>query len=118
MREARLPPRIGYALFAALNLVPDLAQAAQELRLARAMTKGRPPARVPGPREVFSLMLPLLAFALRRAGRVALALEARGLKAGLSRTLLRAPRLHRRDALFATAALVLLVAGLALTIAL
>jgi energy-coupling factor transport system permease protein len=67
---------------------------------------------------VFSLMLPLLAFALRRAGRAALALEARGLKAGLSRTLLRAPRLHRRDALFATAALVLLVAGLALTIAL
>jgi hypothetical protein len=49
---------------------------------------------------------------------VALALEARGLKAGLSRTLLGAPRLHRRDGVFAAAALVLLAAGLALTIAL
>jgi energy-coupling factor transport system permease protein len=105
MAYCRLPPRIGYSLFAAMQLVPDLASEAQQIRLARAMKTGRPPRRIPGPMEVFSLVIPLLAFAIRRAGRTAIAMEARGLAAGTPRTILHAPRFRMRDAFFVIVAL-------------
>ena len=95
----RLPPRIGYALFAVMQLVPDLAAEAQQMRLARAMKSGRQLRKVPGPREVFSLIIPLLAYAIRRAGRTAIAMEARGLSPG-PRTIMSIPRLTGRDAVF------------------
>jgi len=57
----RLSPQIGYALFSAMQLVPDLAAEAQQIRLARAMKRGRPPRRFSGPFELFSLVIPLLA---------------------------------------------------------
>ena len=99
----RLPPSIGFALFQALNLVPDLGREAQQVRLARAMRTGRPPRRIPGPVELFSLIVPLLAYAIRRAGRSALAMEARGLAPGRARTVMNAPVLRRRDAGFVIA---------------
>ena len=99
----RLPPSIGFALFQALNLVPDLGREMQQIRLARAMRKGRPPRRVPGPVELFSLVVPLLAYSIRRAGRSALAMEARGLAPGRSRTVMNAPAIRRRDAAFVVA---------------
>ncbi|QFU16189.1 energy-coupling factor transporter transmembrane component T [Microvirga thermotolerans] len=92
-----LPPRIGYSLFAVMQLVPDLASEAQQMRLARAMKSGRPPRRIPGPFELFGLIVPLLAFAIRRAGRTAVAMEARGLSPDGPRTLMNAPRFRRRD---------------------
>lgn len=97
----RLPPSVGFALFQALNLVPDLGRQMQEIRLARAMRRGRPPRRVPGPAELVSLIVPLLAYAIRRAGRSALAMEARGLAPGAKRTVTNAPAPRRRDAVFA-----------------
>ncbi len=100
MRYGRLPPQIGYSLFAAMQLVPDLAAEVQQMRLARAMKSGRPPRRIPGPVEIFSLVIPLLAFAIRRAGRTAIAMEARGLSPRAPRTFLNAPRFSRRDAIF------------------
>lgn len=109
----RLSPRIGYALFSALQLVPDLAAEAQQVRLARSMKAGRPPRRVPGPLETASLVIPLLAFAIRRASRAAVALEARGLTAGRPRTVIGAPVFGRSDIAFAALALVLLVVALA-----
>jgi energy-coupling factor transport system permease protein len=111
MKDWRLSPRIGYALFSALNLVPDLASEAQQIRLARAMKRGGLPRRIPGLVEGFSLMLPLLAFAIRRASRAAIAMEARGLAGHGTRTILGAPVLARRDAVFAGLALALLVAA-------
>jgi energy-coupling factor transport system permease protein len=105
MAHCRLPPWIGYSLFAAMQLVPDLASEAQQMRLARAMKSGRPPRRIPGPLEVSSLVIPLLAFAIRRAGRTAIAMEARGLSPDATRTILNAPRFSRRDAIFALIAL-------------
>ncbi len=107
MRDWKLSPRIGYALFSALNLVPDLAAEAQQARLARAMKRGKPPSRFAGPIETFSLILPLLAYAIRRATRAAIAMEARGLTAG-ARTIVGAPRLRTRDAIFTGASLALL----------
>jgi energy-coupling factor transport system permease protein len=114
MRNWRLSPRIGYALFSALNLVPDLMNEAQQARLARAMKRGKTPSRFVGPIEMFSLILPLLVYAIRRATRAAIAMEARGLSAG-ERTITRAPVLRPADAVFATAALALLALTFALT---
>lgn len=103
----RLPPSIGFALFQALNLVPDLGREMQQIRLARAMRKGRPPRRVPGLLELFSLVVPLLAYAIRRAGRAALAMEARGLAPGRDRTVMNAPVLGGRDVAFVAASALL-----------
>ncbi|VVT10549.1 energy-coupling factor transporter transmembrane component T [Rhizobium sp. EC-SD404] len=96
----RLSPRIGYALFAALQLVPDLAAELQQMRLARAMRRGAPPRRIPGPLEVGSLVVPLIAYAIRRAGDTALAMESRGLGASPRRTVIGAPVSSKRDAIF------------------
>lgn len=111
MRDWRLSPRIGFALFSALNLAPDLAAEAQQIRLARAMKKGRPPSRFASPVELFSLVLPLLAYAIRRASRAAIAMESRGLGA-TPRTILGAPKLSRADAVFVALALALLAGAL------
>jgi energy-coupling factor transport system permease protein len=100
MTDWRLSPRIGYALFSAMQLLPDLAREAQQARLARAMKRGRPPSRFPGPIETASLVIPLLAFAIRRASRAAIAMEAKGLGAAGRRTILDAPVLARRDGVF------------------
>ncbi|MDF1599610.1 energy-coupling factor transporter transmembrane component T [Mesorhizobium sp. YIM 152430] len=108
MANWRLSPRIGYALFSALHLVPDLASEAQQIRLARAMKKGRAPRRIPGPLETASLVVPLLAFAIRRANRAAIAMEARGLGAGPARTIVGAPRSGRAEAFFVVAAFAIL----------
>ncbi len=72
------PARLGYALFVAMQLVPDLLAEAAQMRMARAMRAGRPMRRIPGPREMAALAVPLLAFAVRRAGRSAIAMEPRG----------------------------------------
>jgi energy-coupling factor transport system permease protein len=105
MVHVRLPPRIGYSLFAAMLIVPDLASEAQQMRIARAMKTGRRIRRVPGPAEIMGLMIPMLAFAIRRAGRTAVALEARGLSPGGPRTVLNAPGFKRSDAIFIIVAL-------------
>ena len=105
MVHARLPPRIGYSLFAALQLVPDLASEAQQMRFARAMKSGRRLRRVPGPGEFIGLVVPLLAFAVRGAGRTAIALEARGLSPRGPRTVMNAPGFAGADVIFLVAAL-------------
>jgi energy-coupling factor transport system permease protein len=115
MLNARLPPRIGYSLFAAMLLVPDLASEAQQMRMARAMKAGRRLRRVPGPMEVLGLVIPLLGYAIRRAGRTAIALEARGLSPDGPRTVMNAPRFAPADIIFIAAALgIITLCGLAI----
>lgn len=108
MAYCRLSPRVGYALFAVMQLVPDLASEAQQMRLARAMKAGRSPPPIPGPREALSLIVPLLAYAVRRAGRAAIAMEARGLSPGL-RTIANVPPFTRADVAFAILAIGLIL---------
>lgn len=108
MARCRLPPRVGYSLFTAMNLVPDLLSEARRIRLARAMRRGRPPRRFPGPAELTGLIIPLLAFAIRRASRAAIAMEARGLARDAPRTIANVPYPGRPDAIFATLSLGLL----------
>jgi len=108
MIDWRLPPRIGYSLFSVLQLVPELAAEAQQIRLARAMKRGRPPSRYPNPVEVFALIVPLLAFAIRRASRAAIAMEARGLAEDSVRTVIGAPKPRLQDGIFVATALAML----------
>ncbi|WP_309082751.1 energy-coupling factor transporter transmembrane component T [Chelativorans sp.] len=114
MAYCRLSPRVGYALFSVLQLVPDLAAEARQVRLARAMKRGRPPRRIPGPGEAAGLLIPVLAFAIRRAGRAAIAMEARGLRVAGARTLTHVPPFRARDFAFALAVVALLSALVAL----
>jgi energy-coupling factor transport system permease protein len=100
MAYGGLSPRIGYSLFAAMQLVPDLGSEAQQMRFARAMKSGRRIRRIPGPIEIMSLVIPLLAFAIRRAGRTAIAMEARGLSPNGHRTIMNVPPFRRRDIVF------------------
>ncbi|WP_274627218.1 energy-coupling factor transporter transmembrane component T family protein [Arvimicrobium flavum] len=109
MASWRLPPQIAYALFSAMQLVPDLAAEVQQMRLARAMKLGKAPRRIPGPIELSGLLIPLLAYAIRRAGRTAIAMEARGLEPGSPRTVMGAPKLGRRDIVMTALAAALLV---------
>lgn len=113
MVSCRLSPRIGYALFSALQLVPNLASEAQQIRIARAMKRGRPPRRFPGPLETASLVVPLLAYAIRRAGRTAIAMEARGLGLSSRRTVAGAPKWRQGDLAFVVSAGTLLGAAIA-----
>ena len=99
MQRLRLPTPAGFALLQAMHMVPDLQREAFSLRMARAMRLGRPMRRVPGPAEVTGLAIPLLAFAIRRASRAAISMEARGLQPGRTRTFLPQPGIGRRDGL-------------------
>ena len=56
--------------------------------------------------------MPLLAYAIRRASRAAIAMEARGLETGLRRTILDAQRFGRGDLAFSVVAFALLAAAL------
>ena len=96
----RFPVRIGYALFVAMQMVPDLIGEAAQMRMAIAMREGRRVRAIPGPFEVGRLIVPLLAFAVRRAGRAAIAMEARGFGAQAQRTMIGVPGFGRADAAF------------------
>ena len=52
---------------------------------------------------------PLLAYAIRRASRTAIAMEARGLGSAAARTVFAAPRYRPADLVFAVSAVLLLV---------
>lgn len=108
MAYLRLPAGIAYALFAAMQMVPDLAAKAQQIRIADAMRRGRPLRRFPSPAAILRLVIPLLAFAIRRAGRTAVAMEARGFSPGRARTLTDVPGFSWCDAGFAVASALLL----------
>lgn len=108
----RLPPKFGYAAFAAMQMVPAMAADLQEIRMARAMQRGRALRRLPSPFELPSLVVPLLAFAIRRASRTAIAMEARGFGASPDRTMINVPGISRRDAIFVVIGVLVLAGGL------
>ncbi len=110
MLHLQLPAPVGYAVLQAMHLVPDLGREMQMLRMARAMRLGRPVSRLPGPAEMGALLIPLLAFAIRRATRAAIAMEARGLLPEGPRSHLSQSPLRRNDLIAAGAGTLGLVA--------
>ncbi|MCC7368505.1 MAG: energy-coupling factor transporter transmembrane protein EcfT [Chloroflexi bacterium] len=79
IQQARLPVRVGYAVFAAYRFVPLVHEELENIQAAhhvRGGAGGRGPlARL---RRMFGFAIPLLAISVRRAERVALAMDARG----------------------------------------
>lgn len=95
-----LPASIAYGLFASVQFWPRLLADIRQILTAHAQREGRPPPRLPGPRQIARLLIPVLAGAVRRATRSALAMEARGLRSGAPRTHYTGVPFAARDGVF------------------
>lgn len=95
-----LPASVAYGLFAAIQFWPRLLADIRQILTAHAQREGRPPPRLPSPRQIARLVIPVLAGAVRRATRSAQAMEARGLRAGAPRTHYTSVPFAARDGVF------------------
>jgi energy-coupling factor transport system permease protein len=97
-QQARLSPRVAVGALAAVRLMPILVAEWQILRLARrarGMEAGRSP--IAAVRLALGMLLALLVSAVRRATRLATAMEARGFGALPCRTIARPMRMRATD---------------------
>jgi energy-coupling factor transport system permease protein len=111
-QQLRLSPRLAVGALAAVRLMPTIAQEWQILRLARrarGVSAGRSP--VAAVRIAAGQLLSLLVSAIRRATRLATAMEARGFGSRPCRTLARQPRMRRDDWLLIVAAAAVAIAA-------
>jgi energy-coupling factor transport system permease protein len=112
IQQAHVPYRVGYAVLAAYRFLPliheelDDIRAAHQLRGTRA--GGGPLAHL---RQTAGYAIPLLAMTVRRAERVALAMDSRGFGALKHRSYYRTTAFHPADAVFMAGALSLLFAA-------
>ena len=118
-QQLRLSPRLAVGALAAVRLMPTIAQEWQILRLARrarGVSAGRSP--VAAVRIAAGQLLSLLVSAIRRATRLATAMEARGFGARPCRTIAREPRMRRDDWLLivAAAAVAIIAVGIGLVL--
>ncbi len=106
VRHARLPFRIGYPLLAGYRFVPYLADEFAQIQLARRV-RGESAARTPAAvaRRAVGELVTLLADAVRRATRIAIAMDARAFAAARTRTYYRETKITRADAVFAATSL-------------
>ncbi|MFN8635551.1 MAG: energy-coupling factor transporter transmembrane component T [Chloroflexota bacterium] len=115
IQQARLPARIGYAIFAAYRFMPLVQDELANIRAAhqvRGASSGRGPlARV---RQGIGYAIPLLAISVRRAERVALAMDARGFGARRDRTFYRSTHVTHADFTFGAISLLALGASVGL----
>lgn len=115
----RFPPRLAIGALASLRMAPILATEWSTIALARrarGVDAGRNPLATI--RLSLAALVILLVSAIRRASRMALAMDARGFASGVPRTLARPPRMRRPDWLLLAAALVLGVAAVGISVAL
>jgi energy-coupling factor transport system permease protein len=97
-QQARLSPRLAVGVLAAVRMLPILATEWQLLgmaRRARGISAGWSPVRAA--RLAFGKLLALLVGAVRRATRLALAMDARGFGGASGRTIARPQRLRLAD---------------------
>jgi energy-coupling factor transport system permease protein len=112
------PARIAYGALAAFRLIPLLADELTTLRRARrarGLGAGRTP--VAGVRTAFGLFFALLVQAIRRAVRLAAAMDGRGFDSGAARTFARRSVLRRRDLWFIAGAVLLAVVAVSVSVA-
>lgn len=98
VQQLRVSPRFAFGALAALRLLPLMALEWQTIgiaRRARGVEAGRSPIRAV--RLFFGQLLALLVGAVRRASRMALAMEARGFGALPCRTVAREQRMRAGD---------------------
>lgn len=97
-QQLRLSPRLAIGVLAAVRMLPIMAIEWQILgmaRRARGVSAGWSP--VVAARLAFGMLLALLVGAVRRATRLATAMEARGFGLADGRTIARPLRMHARD---------------------
>jgi energy-coupling factor transport system permease protein len=117
VQQLHVSPRFALGALAALRLMPLLADEWQLLglaRRARGVTAGSP---IGWLRLQGSRLMTLLVSAIRRATRLAIAMEARGLGAARGRTVARPQRMARRDWLLLLAALLVGAGATAISLA-
>ncbi len=113
-----VPARLAVGALATLRLVPVLGIEWQSIgmaRRARGVDAGRNP--LVAARLALTAVVILLVSTIRRAGRLAMAMDARGFDSGTPRTLARPPRMRRADWLLLLAAGVLGVVAVAVSVA-
>ncbi|MBI3521485.1 MAG: energy-coupling factor transporter transmembrane protein EcfT [Chloroflexi bacterium] len=110
VRDARVPYRIAYAMLAAYRFLPFVAQEYEQIRLAqrvRGLPRTRPLAGI----------IALFSTALRRATRIAVAMDARGFASATRRTFYRDVPSVSSDVPFAIVSLLVALAVIALSAA-
>jgi energy-coupling factor transport system permease protein len=112
MQELHLPARFAIGALAAVRLLPVLADEWQLLGLARRARGVSGHGPIGWLRLLGGRLMSLLVGAIRRATRLALAMEARGLAPGGHRSVARPQRMRRGDWVLLASAL---AAGLAAT---
>ena len=110
IRHARVPYRIGYPLLAGYRFLPYLADEFAQIQLARRV-RGERVARTPLAvgRRALGELVTLLADAIRRATRIAIAMDARAFAAARDRTYYREAKITAADAAFAATAVTVAV---------
>jgi energy-coupling factor transport system permease protein len=119
IQQLRLPPRFAIGALAALRFLPLLGRDWQELsmaRRARGVDAGRSP--VAAARLFAGQLMALLVAAIRRASRMAVAMEARGFGARECRTIARSKRIGAGDAVWIAGAILLGAVAIATSVAL
>lgn len=117
-QQLRTPPRFTIGSLAALRMLPLLGAEWRQIttaRRARGMEGGKNPVR--RVRLFASTMFTLLVGAMRRAGRLATAMDARGFDSGTPRTHARTQRMHPADWLVLVTAVAVSAAAVALSAA-
>ncbi len=112
VQQWHVPERFAYGTVAAIGLAPLLAADWTGIGAARRL-RGLEPRWLPGRLlDVARRLLTLLVVALRRAERVALAMDARGFDSGIARSRYRSIRIGWLDVVVMGAAILLAVAAL------
>jgi energy-coupling factor transport system permease protein len=101
IHQARVSPRIAYSVFAAYRFVPLLEFEFDTIRAAHRLRGGAGrDTPIDRARELFGYAIPLLASAVRKGERVAMAMESRGFGALPGRTYFRTTTTGRADIVF------------------
>lgn len=114
----RVSTRFAYGALAALRLAPLLTVEHEHIRLARrtrGVDAGLNPLAALG--LVASTLFGLLVAAVRRGTRLATAMDARGFDSGVRRSNARGSVLHRRDAAFLLATVMVCIAAVGISVA-
>jgi energy-coupling factor transport system permease protein len=118
IQQARISPRFAIGVLAALRLVPVLAREWRIIGLAR-RARGVEPGRSPlaAVRLLGGRLMALLVAAIRRASRMAVAMEARGFGARDCRTIARPQRMTAADLAWVAGSVGLAVAAVTTSVA-
>lgn len=116
-QQARFTPRVAVGALAAVRLLPILAAEWQILRLARRARGVAAGSPVAAGRMTLGMLLALLVGAVRRATRLATAMESRGFGARPCRTIARPTRMRATDWGWISAAVLLGVGAVAVSLA-